>query len=316
MPRSSKVYVAGHTGLVGSVITRKLKAGGYDHLVVRSHAELDLENQGAVERFFEKERPEYIFAAAAKVGGIHANNTYRAEFLYKNLQIQNNLIHFAWKYGAKKLLFLASNCVYPKESVQPLKEEYLLTGLLEPTNEPYAVAKIAGMKMCESYNRQYGANFISAIPANVYGPNDNYDSMNSHLVAALIAKFDHAVANKDKQVELWGTGKPLREVIYVDDLADACLFLMHSYDESAPINVGTGKDFSVREIAGMVGDVTGFQGDVTFDSSKPDGMYRKLLDVSRIHKLGWVHKTELNQGLQLAYDWFRKHVKSSGRTVT
>lgn len=310
MQKSSKVYVAGHTGLVGSAIMRKLKTEGYGNIVAMSHSELDLEDRHAGEKFFEKERPEYIFAAAAKVGGIHANNTYGAEFLYRNLQIQNNLIHFSWKYGAKKLLFLASNCVYPKESAQPLKEEYLLTGPLEPTNEPYAIAKIAGIKMCESYNRQYGTNFISAIPANLYGPNDNYDHMNSHLVAAFITKFHNAVVKKEKKVELWGTGSPMREIIYVDDLADACLFLMNSYDSSQPINVGTGKDFSVREIAGMVSEVTGFKGDVTFDSSKPDGMYRKLLDVSKIHKLGWRHRTELNQGLELAYGWFRKHIKN------
>jgi GDP-L-fucose synthase len=307
MQKSSKVYVAGHTGLVGAAIMRKLKTEGYGNIVARSHSELDLEDQHAAEKFFEKERPEYIFAAAAKVGGIHANNTYRAEFLYRNLQIQINLIHFSWKYGAKKLLFLASNCVYPKESVQPLKEEYLLTGPLEPTNEPYAISKIAGIKMCESYNRQYGTKFISTIPANLYGPNDNYDHMNSHFVAAFIAKFDNAVVKKEKKVELWGTGNPMREIIYADDFADACLFLMNSYDSSEPINVGTGKDFSVREIAGMVKKVTAFKGDVTFDSSKPDGMYRKLLDVSKIHKLGWKHRTELNQGLELAYDWFKQH---------
>jgi GDP-L-fucose synthase len=310
MHKSSKVYVAGHTGLVGSAIARKLKTEGYGNVVAKSHSELDLEDQHAAEKFFERERPEYIFAAAAKVGGIHANKTYRAEFLYRNLQIQNNIIHFSWKYGAKKLLFLASNCVYPKESMQPLKEEYLLTGPLEPTNEPYAIAKIAGIKMCESYNRQYGTNFISAVPANVYGQNDNYDQMNSHLVAALITKFYDAAVTNENKVELWGTGNPMREIIYVDDLADACLFLMNSYDSSDPINVGIGKDVSVRELAGMVKEVTGFTGDITYDSSKPDGMYRKLLDVSKIHKLGWKHSTELNQGLELAYDWFRTHIKN------
>ena len=307
MDKNSKIYVAGHNGMVGSAIKRKLEEEGYRNLVFRSSSELDLENQKSTEEFFQIEKPEYVFIAAAKVGGIYANDTYRAEFIYKNLQIQNHLIHFSWKYGVKKLLFLASNCVYPKLSPQPMKEEYLLSGYLEPTNEPFAVAKIAGIKMCESYNRQYGTKFISAIPANLFGPNDDYDQLDSHLVAALIRKFHEAkISNADK-VMLWGTGTPRREAMYVYDLADACLFLMQNYDSSEPINVGTGRDKTVKEIAELVKEVIGFNGGIIFDPKKPDGMMRKLLDVSKINKLGWKAKTDLKEGIKRAYEWFTKN---------
>ena len=307
MDKNSKIYVAGHNGMVGSAIMRKLEEKGCKNLIFKSSSELDLENQKATEEFFQMEKPEYVFIAAAKVGGIYANNTYRAEFIYKNLQIQNNLIHYSWKFHTKKLLFLASNCVYPKDSPQPMKEEQLLSGYLEPTNEPYAIAKIAGIKMCESYNRQYGTSFISAIPANLFGPNDDYDQLNSHLIAALIRKFHEAKISGKDSVTIWGTGTPRREVMHVDDLAEACLFLMQNYDSSEPINVGTGKDKTVREIAELVKEVVGFRGEAVFDAKKPDGMMRKLLDVSRINRLGWKAKTDLKEGIKSAYGWFVKN---------
>lgn len=307
MEKASKIYVAGHNGMVGSAIKRKLEEEGCKNIVFRSSSELDLENQKATEEFFQTEKPEYVFIAAAKVGGIYANDTYRAEFIYKNLQIQNNLIHFSWKHGVKKLLFLASNCVYPKVSPQPMKEEYILSGHLEPTNEPFAVAKIAGIKMCESYNRQYGTNFISAIPANLFGPNDDYDKLYSHLIAAFIKKFHEAKISSADNVILWGTGSPRREAMYVYDLADACLFLMQNYDSSEPINVGTGNDKTVKELAELTKDIVGFDGRIIFDATKPDGMMRKLLDVSKINKLGWKAKTDLKKGIKLAYEWFVKN---------
>lgn len=307
MDRNSKIYVAGHNGMVGSAIKRKLEEKGFRDIIFRSSSELNLENQKATEKFFLANKPKYALIAAAKVGGIYANNKFRAEFIYKNLQIQNNLIHFAWKYGVKKLLFLASNCVYPKLSPQPMKEDCILSGYLEPTNEPYSIAKIAGIKMCESYNRQYGTNFISAIPANIFGPKDSYDSLNSHLMAALIRKFHEAKINKKDQVVIWGTGKPLREVMYADDLAEACLFLMQNYDSSEPINVGTGIGKTVKEIAELVGKVVGFRGCIKFDAAKPDGMMRKLLDVSKINNLGWKAKIDLKKGIKLAYSWFLRN---------
>ena len=307
MDKNSKIYVAGHNGMVGSAIMRKLEEKGCKNIVFKSSSELDLENQKATEEFFQIEKPEYVFIAAAKVGGIYANNTYRAEFIYKNLQIQNNLIHYSWKFHVNKLLFLASNCVYPKASPQPMKEEYLLSGYLEPTNEPYAIAKIAGIKMCESYNRQYGTNFISAIPANLFGSNDDYDEFNSHLLAALIRKFHEAKINNKDNVAIWGTGTPRREFMYVDDLAEACLFLMRNYDSSEPINVGTGKDKTVGEIAELVKEVVGFRGGLIFDATKPDGMMRKLLDVIKINRLGWKARTDLEEGIKFAYDRFVKN---------
>jgi GDP-L-fucose synthase len=309
MNKDSKIYIAGHNGMVGSAIKRKLEEEGYKNIIFRSSSELDLEDQKATEEFFLTEKPEYVFIAAAKVGGIYANNTYRAEFIYKNLQIQNNLIHFSWKYRVRKLLFLASNCIYPKDCLQPMKEEHLLSGYLEPTNEPYAVAKIAGIKMCEAYKRQYGINFISATPANLFGPNDDYDSRNSHLIAALIRKFHEAKTNNKDKVILWGTGTPRREVMYVDDLAEACLFLMQNYDSLETINVGTGEDMTIKEIAELVKEVVGFRGEVMFDTTKPDGMVRKLLDISKINRLGWKAKTDLKEGIILSYNWFITHGK-------
>lgn len=307
MDKNSKIYVAGHPGMVGSAIKRKLEKEGYTNLIFRTSSELNLEDQKATKEFFLKERPEYVFIAAAKVGGIYANMTYRAEFIYKNLEIQNNLIHFSWNSNVKKLLFLASSCIYPKLSPQPIKESYLLSGKLEPTNEPYAIAKIAGIKMCEFYNRQYGTNYISAAPTNLYGQNDNYDPLNSHLIAALIRRFHEAKINKKEEVVVWGTGTPRREVMYVEDLAEACIFLMQNYDSSEIINVGTGKDKTVKELTELIKEVVGFRGKIVFDTTKPDGMMRKLLDVSRINKLGWKAKTDLKEGIKSTYDWFIKN---------
>jgi GDP-L-fucose synthase len=300
--KSAKIYVAGHRGMVGSAIVRKLEALAYKNIVTRTSKELDLRNQQAVEQFFNKEKPDYVFLAAAKVGGIVANNTYRAEFIYDNLQIQNNIIHFSYLAGVKKLLFLGSSCIYPKLAPQPLKEEYLLSGYLEKTNEPYAIAKIAGLKMCEAYRSQYGCNFISAMPTNLYGPNDNYDLKNSHVLPALIRKF-HAAKFEDKpDVEIWGTGSPMREFLHVDDLADACLFLMHHYNEPEFVNVGTGNDISIKDLASLVKNVVGYTGELKFDSSKPDGTPRKLMDVSKINQLGWKHQIELEEGIKMVYN--------------
>lgn len=312
MEKTSKIYIAGHRGMVGSAIHRKLQQEGYANIVVKTSEELDLRNQWAVEKFFEKEKPEYVFLAAAKVGGILANNTYRAEFLYDNLMIQSNVIHSSYKYGVKKLLFLGSSCIYPKMCPQPMKEEYLLSGYLEPTNEPYAIAKIAGIKMCEAYRDQYHCNFISAMPTNLYGPNDNYDLNNSHVLPALIRKFHEAKIKKEPHVIVWGTGTPRRELMHVDDLADACLFLMKNYNEKKFVNVGTGKDISIAELAHRVKDIVGYKGNIVFDTSKPDGTPQKLLDLTYIHSLGWKHKIELEEGIKMTYEDFLKnqcHIK-------
>lgn len=297
MELNAKIFVAGHRGMVGSAIVRRLEAAGYRNLVTRTSAELDLRRQAAVAAFFEKEKPDYVFLAAAKVGGILANNTFRAEFLYDNLQMQANVIHQSYLNGVKKLLFLGSSCIYPKLAPQPLKEEYLLTGLLEPTNEPYAIAKIAGIKMCDAYRDQYGCSFISAMPTNLYGPNDNYDLQTSHVLPALIRKFYEAGINQHPEVVMWGTGSPLREFLHVDDLADACLFLMKHFDEPGPINVGVGSDVTILQLANMVKDALGYTGQITHDLSKPDGTPRKLMDVSRLTNLGWKASIELQEGI-------------------
>ncbi len=306
MEKNAKIYVAGHRGMVGSAIFRKLKAEGYTNLVIRNSQELDLRNQQAVADFFAAEKPDYVFLAAAKVGGIVANNTYRADFLYENLAIQNNVIHQAYLQGAKKLLFLGSSCIYPKFAPQPLKEDYLLTGLLEPTNEPYAIAKIAGIKLCDAYRDQYGCNFISVMPTNLYGYNDNYHPENSHVLPALIRKFHEAKTSGGTSVTVWGTGSPLREFLFADDLADACYFLMQEYNEAGLVNIGTGHDLSIKDLALLIKKVVGFTGDLVFDTSKPDGTPRKLLDVSKLHTLGWKHRIALQEGLALAYQDFLK----------
>jgi GDP-L-fucose synthase len=304
MELTARIFVAGHRGMVGSAICRALTAAGYQNILTRSSAELDLRNQAAVEAFYAQEQPEYVFVAAAKVGGILANNTYRAEFLYDNLSIQNNLIHFAWKYGVKKLLFLGSSCIYPKLAPQPLKEDYLLSGPLEPTNEPYAIAKIAGIKMCEAYRDQYGCNFISAMPTNLYGPNDNYHPEHSHVLPALIRKFHEAKVQGKHEVEIWGDGTPLREFLYADDLASACLFLMNHYNDKQFMNVGCGSDISIGDLAALVMKVVGFEGNLRFDTSKPNGTPRKLMDVERLFATGWKPKVELEAGIALAYQDF------------
>ncbi len=301
MNKSDKIYVAGHNGMVGSAIVRQLKKNGFTNLLTRSSKELDLTNQAAVNRFFEIEKPVYVFLAAAKVGGIQANNTYRADFLYQNLMIEANIIHASYINKVTKLLFLGSSCIYPKMAPQPLKEAYLLSGLLEETNEPYAIAKIAGIKLCESYRRQYNCNFISAMPTNLYGPNDNYDLSNSHVLPALIRKFHTAKKENVSQVEVWGTGTPLREFLHVDDLAEACLFLMENYNEEQFVNIGAGIDISIKELAILIKSIVGYEGELTFNPSKPDGTPRKLMDVSKIHSLGWKHKIELQQGIKDVY---------------
>ncbi len=302
MEAGAKIYVAGHKGMVGSAIVRALKAKGFENLVLRSSAEVDLRRQESVEEFFSKEKPEYVFLAAAKVGGIVANNTFRADFLYENLMIQSNVIHQSFVTGVKKLLFLGSSCIYPRMAPQPLKEESLLTGLLEPTNEPYAIAKIAGIKMCDAYRNQYGCNFISAMPTNLYGPHDNYDLQTSHVIPALLRKFHEAKVKKAPSVVVWGTGKPLREFMHVDDLAEASLFLMEKFDEAGFINVGTSEELSIKELAEMISRVVGYSGRIEFDNTKPDGTPRKLMDVIKIHLLGWKHKVDLKTGLNKVYD--------------
>ena len=309
MNLDAKIYVAGHRGLVGSAIVRNLEAKGYKNIIYRTHKELDLTNQEAVRRFFEEEKPEYVFLAAAKVGGIHANNTYPADFIYDNLMIQNNVIKAAHDFKVKKLLFLGSTCIYPKMAPQPIKEEYLLTGSLEETNEAYAVAKIAGLEMCKFFKRQYGDNFISCMPTNLYGPNDNFDLKNSHVLPALIRKFHEAKVNNSEAVEVWGTGTPLREFLYVDDMADACVFLMENYDGEQHVNIGTGEEVSIRELAETVKEVVGFDGELVFNTEMPDGTPRKLTTVDKLHGLGWKHKVSLNEGIQLAYNWFLKNYK-------
>ena len=290
--------------MVGSAVVRKLERDGYTNLILRTSSELDLRNQQEVNFFFEKEKPEFVFLAAAKVGGIHANNVYRAEFLYDNLAIEMNVIHASYVHGVKKLLFLGSSCIYPKHAPQPLKEESLLTGLLEPTNEPYAIAKIAGIKLCEAYRDEYGCNFISAMPTNLYGPNDNYDLNNSHVLPALLKKFHTAKIEGQPFVEVWGTGTPLREFLHVDDLAEACLHLMLHYNEKLFVNVGSGEDLSIRELAEMIREIVGYEGELKWDESKPDGTPRKLMDVSRIHALGWKHSIELREGITSVYKEF------------
>ncbi|MCK5060221.1 MAG: GDP-L-fucose synthase [Candidatus Pacebacteria bacterium] len=305
MNKNSKIYVAGHRGLVGSAITRTLQKEKYDNLILRTRDELDLLNQKATRTFFEKEKPEYVFVAAAKVGGILANNAYPASFIYENLAIQNNVIHNAYLTGAKKLLFLGSSCIYPKLAPQPLKEEYLLTGPLEETNKMYAIAKITGIMMCQAYNRQYGNNFISVMPTNIYGPNDNFDLKSGHVFPALIRKFYEARLAGEKEVEVWGSGAARREFLHVDDLADACVFLMNNYDEPDILNIGTGEDISIKELAEFIREAVGFSGEIIWDQSKPDGTPRKLLDVSKINSLGWKYKTALKDGIAATYKWYK-----------
>ncbi|AXY77120.1 GDP-L-fucose synthase [Paraflavitalea soli] len=304
MNKSDKIYVAGHRGMVGSAITRKLKAEGFTNLVSRTSAELDLRNQQAVDDFFALEKPDYVFLAAAKVGGIQANNTYRADFIYGNIMVQSNVIHAAYMQGVKKLMFLGSSCIYPKLAPQPLKEEYLLTGLLEPTNEPYAIAKIAGIKMCDAYRAQYGCNFISVMPTNLYGPNDNYDLNNSHVLPALIRKFHEAKINKEPKVVMWGTGNPRREFMHADDMASACFFLMQNFDEEGLINVGVGEDIAIKDLALLVKEIVGYTGEIQHDLSKPDGTPRKLMDVSKLNNMGWKASIELRGGVEKVYKDF------------
>ncbi|MCZ2473451.1 GDP-L-fucose synthase [Aquirufa ecclesiirivi] len=310
MEKEAKIYVAGHRGMVGSSILRHLLSQGYSNLILRTSAELDLRNQAAVDTFFAQEKPDYVFLAAAKVGGIVANNTYRADFLYENLAIQNHVIHASFVHQVKKLMFLGSSCIYPKMAPQPLKESYLLSGFLEPTNEPYAIAKIAGIKMCEAYRAQYGCQFISVMPTNLYGMNDNYDLENSHVLPAMIRKFHEAKLRGDESITLWGTGSPKREFLYADDLAKACLYLMENYNESEFVNIGTGEDVSILELAEMVKKIIGFEGAIHWDTSRPDGTPRKLMDVSKLHQLGWKHEVELLDGIQLAYQDFLQNPKS------
>ncbi|MBQ7489960.1 MAG: GDP-L-fucose synthase [Bacteroidales bacterium] len=305
MEKNAKIYVAGHHGLVGSAIMRSLQNNGYENIIVRTHQELDLRNQISVNRFFEEEKPEYVFLAAAKVGGILANNTYPANFMYDNLMISANVIHAAYQYKVKKLLFLGSSCIYPKMAPQPIKEEYLLTGALEPTNEGYALAKISGMQMCKFYRRQFGCDFISAMPTNLYGINDNFDLNSSHVLPAMIRKFHEAKLQNKPSVVLWGTGKVLREFLYVDDLADSLVFLINNYSQESHVNIGTGEDLSIHDLALMVKDVVGYQGNIVYDSSKPDGTPRKLLDVSLLHSIGWHHKVSLRQGIEEVYAWYQ-----------
>ncbi len=304
MEKHARIYVAGHRGMVGSALVRKLQTEGFANIITRTSSELDLRNQTAVADFFQKERPDYVFLAAAKVGGIMANNTYRAEFLYDNLMIEANIIHSAYQTAVTKLLFLGSSCIYPKLAPQPLKEEYLLSGYLEETNEPYAIAKITGIKLCEAYRTQYGCNFISAMPTNLYGPNDNYDLQGSHVLPALIRKFHEAKINGQPTVEVWGTGSPMREFLHADDLASACFFLMENYTDDLFVNIGTGEDVTIREVAELIKETVGFEGELRWNTDKPDGTPRKLMDVSRLHNMGWKHTTELKDGLERTYQDF------------
>lgn len=318
MNREAKIYVAGHSGLVGSSIMGKLAQQSYKNVISRTSCELDLRNQGAVNQFFGAEQPEYVFLAAAKVGGILENYTYPAQFIYENIMMEANVIHAAYTYGVKKLLFLGSSCIYPKFAPQPIKEEYLLTGELEPTNDAYAIAKIAGIKMCQAYNRQYKTNFISVMPTNLYGPNDNFDLSSSHVLPALIRKFHEAKINQQSSVEIWGTGKPRREFLYVDDLAEACIFLMDHYDEGEPINVGTGRDIAITDLATLIANIVGYSGHIRYKTEMPDGTMRKRLDVSKITFLGWKPQIPLEDGLAITYQWYEFtldsiHEYSSGR---
>jgi GDP-L-fucose synthase len=302
MQQQDKIYVAGHRGMVGSAIVRRLQKDGYNNIVTRTSGELDLRSQEATSAFFAEERPDYVFLAAAKVGGIIANNTYRAEFIYENLTIQNNVIHYAYKNDVKKLMFLGSSCIYPKMAPQPLKEEYLLTGLLEPTNEPYAIAKIAGIKMCDAYRAQYGCNFISVMPTNLYGPNDNYDLNNSHVLPALLRKFHEAKVKQSPEVVIWGTGTPLREFLHADDMADACFYLMQQYNEAGLVNIGVGHDISIGDLARLIKGIIGYEGSLIFDTSKPDGTPRKLMDVTKLHGFGWKAGIGLEEGIRQVYE--------------
>ena len=302
MKKQDKIYIAGHKGLVGSAFMRSLKKSGYEHLIIRASDELDLRNQEMVQQFFEKEKPDIVFIAAAKVGGIHANNTFRAEFLFDNMSIHTNIIHASYLNQVKKLLYLGSSCIYPRMAPQPLKEEYLMTGPLEPTNEPYAIAKIAGIKMCDAYRAQYGCNYISVLPTNLYGPNDHYDLQNSHVLPTLIRKFHVAKKEAKKEVEIWGTGSPMREFLHVDDMAEACMFLMQHYNQEGPVNIGTGLDISIRDLALMIKKITGYHGTLNFNTSMPDGMPRKLLDVQKINNMGWRAKIELEDGIRSVYE--------------
>lgn len=302
MTKTSKIYIAGHRGMVGSAIVRNLVSKGYEHIITRTSAELDLRNQEQVASFFEKEKPEYVFLAAAKVGGIYANNTYRAEFLYDNLMIEANIIHQSHLHGVKKLLFLGSSCIYPKMAPQPLKEEYLLSGFLEETNEPYAIAKIAGIKMCDAYRNQYGSHFISAMPTNLYGPNDNYDLNNSHVLPAMLRKFHEAKESEAPEVKLWGDGSPYREFLHVDDLAEGCLYLMERYDDYGHINIGSGVEISIKELADSIKKTVGYEGNIDWDTAKPNGTPRKLMDSSKINRLGWSPKISLEEGIQKVYE--------------
>lgn len=307
MNKNSKIYIAGHKGLVGSAITRLLEKQGYKNLILKTRRELDLLNQQAVTDFFKKEKPEYVFLAAAKVGGIMANKNQPADFIYENLVVQTNIIHNAYLNKVKKLLFLGSSCIYPKLTPQPIKEEYLLSAALEPSNKPYSVAKIAGIIACQAYNLQYGTNFISAMPTNLYGPNDNFDLQNSHVLPSLIRKFHEAKKNGEKEVIVWGSGKPMREFLHVDDLANACLFLMKNYNSSEIINIGTGEDLSIKELVGKIKKTLGYKGKIVLDKTKPDGTPRKNLDVSKINKLGWKHKIDLENGLKMTYEWYKNN---------
>ncbi len=311
MNKKDKIYISGHRGMVGSAIKNKLEQEGFSNLVYKPSAELDLRNQEAVYSFFEKEKPDYVFLAAAKVGGILANDTFRADFIYENLMIQNNVIHSAWKSKVKKLMFLGSSCIYPKMAPQPLKEEYLLTGLLEHTNEPYAIAKIAGIKMCDAFRSQYGCNFISVMPTNLYGPNDHYDLKNSHVLPALIRKFHEAKINNEPFVTIWGTGEPKREFLHSSDLAEACLFLMENYDKDGLVNVGTGTDLSILELAKVIAGIVGFKGEIQKDISKPDGTPRKLMDVSKLKAMGWTAKIGLEEGIRMVYGEYQKKLTVS-----
>lgn len=307
MERNSKIYVAGHRGLVGSAIVRNLKEKGCSNIIGRTHEELDLKDQKSVRNFFREEKPEYVFLAAAKVGGINANNIYPADFIYENLEIQNNVIKAAFDYKVKKLLFLGSSCIYPKMCPQPIKEKYLLSGYLEATNEAYALAKISGLKMCQFFKRQYGADFISCMPTNLYGPKDNFDLNSSHVMPALIRKFHEAKVNNKEFVEVWGTGTPLREFLHVDDMADGCVFLMENYDGEEHVNIGTGKEITIRELAETIKEIVGFTGELRFNKDKPDGTPRKLLDVSKLRELGWTYKVELKDGIKSTYHWFKEN---------
>ncbi|HWQ49980.1 MAG TPA: GDP-L-fucose synthase [Methanosarcina sp.] len=312
MDKKSKIYLAGHRGLVGSALKRKLESKGYSNLIFRTHRELDLTNQQAVNEFFEQEKPEYVFLAAAKVGGILANNTYPAEFIYENLMIEANIIHASYRYGVKKLLFLGSSCIYPKLAPQPLKEEYLLTGPLEETNEAYAIAKIAGIRLCKHYNQQYRTNFISVMPTNLYGPNDNFDLETSHVMPALVRKFHEAKVKNEPEVVIWGTGKPLREFLHVDDMADACVYLMENFDMDDIgefVNIGVGKDITIGELAELIKEIVVFEGEIRKDLSKPDGTPQKLLDITKLSSLGWKAKISLKDGIEQTYEWYQSQIK-------